>query len=146
MMIIPSTLLSTQEVLTMNHRSSKSSLFLMELIMSILFFSLASAICLMMFIKSHTLSKESVELNHSVTLCESVVEQFYGNNGDLKDEIIFYTKDFKVTSSQANAQYALEYGTRSLSEDGCLIECSVSVTDIKDNNDIYSLNVTYFKK
>ena len=61
--------------------SSRSGLFLMELIISILFFSLASAVCVKLFVSSHTISKDSVELNHSLEWCQNVAEAFYGSNG-----------------------------------------------------------------
>lgn len=62
--------------------SSKSGLFLMELILAIFFFSVAAAICVRLFVTSHELSRESVRLNHAVTMAESIAEAFYGCNGD----------------------------------------------------------------
>lgn len=67
----------------MNHKnSSKSGLFLMELILAIFFFSIAAAICVRLFVTSHRLSRESVQLNHAVTMAESIAEAFYGCNGE----------------------------------------------------------------
>lgn len=67
----------------MNHKnSSKSGLFLMELILAIFFFSIAAAICVRLFVTSHQLSRESVQLNHAVTMAESIAEAFYGCNGE----------------------------------------------------------------
>ena len=51
----------------MNRSSnSKSSLFLMEMMIAILFFSLASAVCLRMFTKSSQMSKDTTNLNRAV--------------------------------------------------------------------------------
>ena len=66
----------------MNNNSSRSGLFLMELIVSILFFSLAGAICVKLFVGSHLLSQKSVELNHSLEWCQNTAEIFYGCQGD----------------------------------------------------------------
>ena len=52
----------------------RSSLFLMELILAIFFFILASAICVRFFVKAHTLEQESMDLNHAVTAAASVAE------------------------------------------------------------------------
>ena len=54
----------------------RSSLFLMELIITILFFSLASTVCVRIFVKSNTLEQESIRLNHAVSAASSVAEIF----------------------------------------------------------------------
>lgn len=54
----------------------RSSLFLTELIIAILFFSLASTVCVRIFVKSHTLEQESIQLNHAVSAASSVAEIF----------------------------------------------------------------------
>lgn len=62
--------------------SSKSGIFLMELILSILFFSIAAAVCVKLFVTAHRLSDQSVNLNHAVSMAESIAEAFYGCNGN----------------------------------------------------------------
>ncbi len=57
--------------------SSKSGIFLMELILSILFFSIAAAVCVKLFVTSHQLSDQSVKLNHAVAMAESIAEAFF---------------------------------------------------------------------
>ena len=49
------------------NRAKSSSLFLLELILAILFFSIASAVCVQFFVKSHLLSRDAKALNSSVT-------------------------------------------------------------------------------
>ncbi len=56
------------------NRPRSSSLFLMELILAILFFSIASAVCVQFFVKSHLLSRDSNALNHAANECSSVAE------------------------------------------------------------------------
>lgn len=63
-----------------NQPSRRSSLFLMELIIAILFFSLASTVCVRIFVKSHTLEQESIQLNHAVSAASSVAEIFRNQN------------------------------------------------------------------
>ena len=63
---------------------SKSSLFLMEIIIAIFFFSLASAICLRLFASAHTLSDRDKDLNNALLWSQNLSESFYGCNGDLE--------------------------------------------------------------
>ena len=58
--------------------SSKSSLFLMELILSILFFSLASAVCVLLFVKSHLINRQSTDMTNAVNLSQDVAEIYTG--------------------------------------------------------------------
>lgn len=60
--------------MTRRNRARSSSLFLMELIIAIFFFSAASAVCIQFFVKSHLLSQESNALNHAVNECASTAE------------------------------------------------------------------------
>lgn len=64
-------------------KHSKSSLFLMELIVSILFFSLASAICIQLFVRSHSISSETINLNNAITQAQNLAEYWYASEGDL---------------------------------------------------------------
>lgn len=57
---------------------SGSSLFLMELILAILFFSVASAVCVQLFARAHTASEQSAALNRAVLAAESAAESFKG--------------------------------------------------------------------
>ena len=66
----------------MQSSSSRTSLFLMELIIAILFFSLAGAVCIQLFVRAHIISGKSVELNYSVLWAQNTAELFYGCNGD----------------------------------------------------------------
>ena len=70
---------------------SKTSLFLMELIISILFFSVSGAICIELFVKAHALSEESVELNNSVLWTQNISEVFHGSEGNLHTIADFFS-------------------------------------------------------
>lgn len=59
---------------TQKNRARSSSLFLMELILAILFFSVASAVCVQFFVKSHLLNLDSNALTHAVNECSGVAE------------------------------------------------------------------------
>lgn len=59
--------------------SSKSGLFLMELIILILFFSIAGAICVRLFVSAHTRAADSANLNKAVLAAQSAVEAYKGS-------------------------------------------------------------------
>lgn len=64
-------------------KHSKSSLFLMELIIALLFFSLASTVCIRLFVNAHSLSNQTVDMNHAVNYAQNMAETFTGCDGDL---------------------------------------------------------------
>lgn len=55
-------------------RARSSSLFLMELILAILFFSVASAVCVEFFVKAHVMGRDSETLTHAVNECSGAAE------------------------------------------------------------------------
>ena len=60
----------------MQQHSKRSSLFLLELILAIGFFCIASAVCVYIFVKSYNIERESTNLNHTVHLATSAAETF----------------------------------------------------------------------
>ncbi len=61
---------------------SKSSIFLMELIIVILFFALTGAVCLQIFVKARSISERSKAQTHAVMWAENLAEVFLGCEGD----------------------------------------------------------------
>lgn len=60
---------------------SKTSLFLMELIFSILLFSVCAAICVQLFVKAHQTEKRAADLTKAVLLCDSVAAILQNREG-----------------------------------------------------------------
>lgn len=59
----------------MKHSSNnRSSLFLLEIVIAILFFAIVSAVCLRAFAKSHTLSQQASDTNQAISTMENVAE------------------------------------------------------------------------
>ncbi len=80
----------------MNHEvHSRSSLFLMEMIISILFFSIASAICIQLFANAHIISDKSVNHNEAIIWSQNLAETFYGAHGNT-DQIMYVFKEHAV--------------------------------------------------
>lgn len=150
-----------------NNSSSKTGLFLMELIISLLFFSLAGAICIQLFVQSHLLSNKSVDLKHSVLWAQNVAETFYGCNGDTyamsellegctlyeqeenqKLLTIFFDKDFHPffpdvrMSASPDGSYQL---FADITEDTDLVNCNITIKALETDENIYSLQVSLFR-
>lgn len=64
-------------------KHSKAALFLMELIIALLFFALASTVCIRLFSKAHLLSKQTVNENYAIIHAQNLAESFLAAEGDL---------------------------------------------------------------
>lgn len=67
---------------------SKASLFLIELIVSILFFAIASALCIQIFVKAKQLDEEGLKQRHASIVASSIIETYRSNQLEQ-----FYTVD-----------------------------------------------------
>ena len=102
----------------MRHKTNtRSSLFLMELIIAILFFSLASAVCLRMFAKSHQLSTDASARNKAVNQTVNAAELI---------------------------RYDLQNDTRALSD--TYPEADILYSVVSNAADVYNGSVIYFNK
>ena len=143
----------------------------MELIIAILFFSLAAAICIQLFVKSHMISERSIALNHSILLAQNTAEIFYAMNGDpekmasllgcgessgtaaIADSdnastlTLFYTDKFDCLDL-AEAASAVFQQTISLyaDSDPALITCHIVISELSSGDVIYSLDTTLFQR
>ncbi|MCR4600458.1 MAG: hypothetical protein K5767_01785 [Clostridia bacterium] len=68
----------------MQHRDRGSALFLMELVIAVLFFSICSAVCLSMFGKSAEIALRSAALNEAVVRSSSLAEIYKAEGGRLE--------------------------------------------------------------
>ena len=71
-------------------KSSKSCLFLMELILSIFFFTISSTVCIQLFVKAHLIGIETKELHNSVLWTQNVAEVYLACNGSLEEMVPFF--------------------------------------------------------
>ncbi|MBE5837792.1 hypothetical protein [Butyrivibrio sp.] len=79
----------------MNQRNnSRTSLFLMELIVAVFFFSLSAAVCVKLFVASHEMADRTVNLNHAVTWSQSLAESFVSAKGDINEIGRYYPSAF----------------------------------------------------
>ena len=118
--------------------ANPSSLFLLELIFAILFFSVASAVCVQIFVKSHTLSTQAHDLTQASRRAGDVAELITASTSpdDMKNLLedaysdavniasenftIFYDSDF-IPCSQETAVWQLN---------GQLLDVQLDVTKL----------------
>lgn len=84
-------------------RSSNLSLFLMELIMAIMFFSLSAAVCVRLFASAHILSENTKDLNNATIWSQNLAEVFTAEEGSL-EKIAEHFPDAYVTIDPADPQ------------------------------------------
>ena len=107
------------------YRHPKSSLFLMEIMINILFFAVLVTICLQLFFKAHKLSESTSVLHHAVTTCTSIAEVYQSDhNGEeivmtfypdaiaLNNTILIYFGENYLPCAESNSKYraVLEHG------------------------------------
>ena len=97
--------------------NSKSSLFLIELIVTLCFFSLASVVCVRLFVYAHKVSTESRRETLAIQISQNAAECFIAADGDpeefrrlfnmtLPQDLEDITTDFTITREGENAPAA----------------------------------------
>lgn len=79
-------------------RNSRASLFLMELMISILFFSLSSAVCIQLFVKAHTINADTEDKSNATLIAQDISELFHHTKGDKEQLLSYYTKYESTTN------------------------------------------------
>lgn len=137
-----------------------SSLFLLELILAVLFFSVASALCIQIFTKAHLMSQDARDLNFAVNEVSSMAEQISAGtlhsdtaassddtasdpstqmpDDSLQDATAYYNSSY-ASCEKADAVYVL---TVHYEPEDTLLKAHISMDTIADNRNIYTLDVT----
>ena len=140
--------------------NNTSSLFLLELILAVLFFSVASALCIQIFTKAHLMSKDARDLNFAVNEVSSMAEQISAGtlhsdtaassddtasdpstqmpDDSLQDAAAYYDSSY-ASCKKADAVYVL---TVHYEPEDTLLKAHISMDTIADNRNIYALDVT----
>lgn len=140
------------------NRAKSSSLFLLELILAILFFSIASAVCVQIFVKSHLWNVQAQALNLAVSECSGVAEiicsgndteQLFSQIQQLYPEAViedttstvslYYDHDMQACDTEAGL-YCM---TIRLTPDGTMISADITMNDLENNTSIYELQVIH---
>lgn len=116
--------------------NNTSSLFLLELILAVLFFSVASALCIQIFTKAHLMSQDARDLNFAVNEVSSMAEQM--SDDSLQDAAAYYDSSY-ASCEKADAVYVL---TVHYEPEHTLLKAHISMDTVTDNRNIYTLDVT----
>lgn len=116
--------------------NNTSSLFLLELILVVLFFSVASALCIQIFTKAHLMSQDARDLNFAVNEVSSMAEQMPDDS--LQDAAAYYDSSY-ASCEKADAVYVL---TVHYEPEDTLLKAHISMDTVADNRNIYTLDVT----
>lgn len=116
--------------------NNTSSLFLLELILAVLFFSVASALCIQIFTKAHLMSQDARDLNFAVNEVSSMAEQMPDDS--LQDAAAYYDSSY-ASCKKADAVYVL---TVHYEPEDTLLKAHISMDTIADNRNIFTLDVT----
>ena len=82
-----------------NKRSSQLSLFLMELIVAIMFFSLSAAVCVRLFASAHVLAERTGNLESAIMWTQNLSEVYVSKDGDLEQIASLYPDAYISRSS-----------------------------------------------
>ena len=136
----------------MHTGNTRSSLFLIELIIAILFFSLGSAVCVQAFVKAHTISTEASDLSFAsstVSSAASVVKYTDGTLDSLRtyfplafqqdDDVEICYDATRAACGPQDASYTLHIRTDA--QDGA--ETASIWMDSRSGQVLYELDLRY---
>ncbi len=139
-------------------KHSKSALFLMELIITIFFFSLASTVCIQLFTKAHLLSKQTVNENEAVIHAQNLAECFLATEGDIprikalleatssessKDTILLFFDEEWLACDETGAHYVASLIAHPEADGLIAADISVDVCNSDSSDAIYTLKVMH---
>lgn len=134
---------------------SKTSLFLMELIITILLFAACGAVCVRLFVTSYVMTQDTVELNEAVSIAQGFAEVMRGTDGDIDSVLehypravrggegffeVFYDEDFEICGYE-DASYVSDV---TMTPNGAIQNMEVRVVRLSDYKEIYTLDATKY--
>ena len=134
------------------HKHSRYSLILMELMAAILFFSLASAICIQLFAKAHIMSRDASMESSAVIHVQTVAELMLADGAHISENLktrypqmtvkdktstIYFNKDWDECGEK-DAAYRLDITEN---ESGGLKKEALTMVYIAENANLYELEV-----
>ena len=118
--------------------SSKSSLFLLELMISIVFFALAAAGCVQVFAKAHMLSQEAGRLDMAVSAAQSLAEECSGSR--VADNRRYYDGQGNVCGKEDGVYLAEILQT----EQAGMNQIHITVMDMETQDTLYTLQTASY--
>ena len=118
--------------------SSKSSLLLLELMISIVFFALAAAGCVQVFAKAHMLSQEAGRLDMAVSVAQSLAEECSGSR--MEDNQRYYDELGNVCGKEDGVYLAEILQT----EQAGMNQIHITVMDMETQDTLYTLQTASY--
>ncbi len=135
---------------------SRTSLVLMELVITILLFSISSAVCVKLFVQAHLITNNTEELNHSMEIAQSIAEIFRGTSGNIEEIKAIFPKAVGNDKSYLQIYFDNEFNETADSQDSMYV-CNISLNNtdkiatieikiirLKDYFEIYSVKTGKF--
>ncbi len=137
------------------YRSSGSSLFLLEIMVNILLFSILLCVCLQFFIKAHNLTNETTKLERAVSVCANVaslyeagdgslstLDEAYPNSVILDERMILFLDDNFLSCSKENSSYSviISYSNAVTALKGVHIAC------VEETNILYEIDAMHYEQ
>lgn len=135
--------------------ASKTSLFLMEMVIALLFFSICSAICIRVFAAASEDTSYSRNLSNASSLCQSAAEVYKAFGGDVEKSAaalngeyeagqvkVYYDSCWNATEEQKDAGFVLLIEDEG--KEGSVKKAHIHAEKINGHNtgeDIFSLDV-----
>lgn len=119
---------------------NKSSLFLMEMILAIMFFALASAICIQVFVKAQTMNDENLQKAHAAMAASNIAETYRSQRLSEyyqvdNDGYVYFDKQWNLVSSASTYKVLLVEK-----------ENTLSITILYQDKEIYSIDCMYYQQ
>lgn len=122
----------------MKYERSKSSMFLLEILINILLFSILCVCSLQFFMKSYQLTEHTTTLHHAITACNNVASIYQANEGSVN--AIQQTFPKAITEGGEIYIYLNENYQECDSQD-----VAYYVTVAEQNSNIPSIRISFYK-
>jgi len=115
----------------------------MELLISLLFFAIAGAVCLSLFVSAHNTNELSSDLSHASILLNNYCETIYGNNSvAMEDELRYYDSSLNQCSAES-ASYCLK--TKVETQDH-ITNIQIVISDSEQNKDLITHEIKKYER
>lgn len=136
----------------MKTSTSKTSLVLMEIIITLFFFMVCGALCIQIFVSANQTNKKAVDLNKAVVLANSFGEIFKSQEGDIAKMEDYFPYALAWGEGHLTVYYDDEFNECSIDDsvyivngyienDGKLANASISVVYCEDDHEIYNTQI-----
>lgn len=125
-------------------RKSKAALFLMELLIVLLFFSIACGICVQLFTYAHLTNKQSKEYSNSNVIFTNIAEEFY--HGNRFDDNTNQTLSFDSYLVECDDNHATYVANISFENKDNMSICHIEVTSCESNTTYISEDIIKYER